>query len=75
VPTVTIRDVTERPETIECGSNVLAGVQPELMLNSVKAVLKQKPNWQPPAEYLVEDVSTTVLKIVLGYTHKEIHGL
>jgi UDP-N-acetylglucosamine 2-epimerase (non-hydrolysing) len=67
VPSVTIRDVTERPETIECGSNVLAGVKPEMMLNSVKAALKQKPNWQPPAEYLVEDVSSTVLKIVLGY--------
>ena len=26
VPTVTMRDVTERPETIECGSNLLAGV-------------------------------------------------
>ena len=25
VPNVTLRDVTERPETIECGSNVLAG--------------------------------------------------
>ncbi len=28
VPNVTIRDVTERPETIECGSNVLAGCDP-----------------------------------------------
>lgn len=27
VPTVTIRDVTERPETIECGSNILSGVE------------------------------------------------
>jgi UDP-N-acetylglucosamine 2-epimerase (non-hydrolysing) len=71
VPAVTIRDVTERPETIECGSNVLAGVEPVRMLNSVKAVLKQKPNWQPPAEYLVEDVSSIVLKIVLGYTRLE----
>jgi UDP-N-acetylglucosamine 2-epimerase (non-hydrolysing) len=71
VPAVTIRDVTERPETIECGSNVLAGVEPERMLNSVKAVLKQKPNWQPPAEYLVEDISSIVLKIVLGYTRLE----
>jgi UDP-N-acetylglucosamine 2-epimerase (non-hydrolysing) len=71
VPAVTIRDVTERPETIECGSNVLAGVEPERMLDSVKAVLKQKPNWQPPPEYLVEDVSSIVLKIVLGYTRLE----
>ena len=26
VPTVTMRDTTERPETVECGSNVLSGV-------------------------------------------------
>ena len=25
VPNVTIRDVTERPETLECGSNILCG--------------------------------------------------
>ena len=28
VPAVTIRDVTERPETIDCGSNVLVGRRP-----------------------------------------------
>ena len=32
VPNVTIRDVTERPETIECGSNMLAGADPERVL-------------------------------------------
>ena len=26
VPTVTIRKTTERPETIECGSNMLSGI-------------------------------------------------
>jgi UDP-N-acetylglucosamine 2-epimerase (non-hydrolysing) len=29
IPNVTLRDVTERPETIECGSNVLSGAEPE----------------------------------------------
>ena len=29
VPNVTIRDVTERPETIECGSNILSGADRE----------------------------------------------
>ena len=29
VPTVTVRDTTERPETVECGSNMLSGVEPE----------------------------------------------
>jgi UDP-N-acetylglucosamine 2-epimerase (non-hydrolysing) len=69
VPTVTLRDVTERPETIECGSNMLAGAEPDRVLACVTAVLDQPPAWTPPPEYLVQDVSTTVAKIVLGFRH------
>src|SRR5207249_4845752 len=29
VPTVTLRDVTERPETIEHGANILSGIDPD----------------------------------------------
>jgi UDP-N-acetylglucosamine 2-epimerase (non-hydrolysing) len=67
VPTVTIRDVTERPETIDCGSNMLSGADPERILACVSAVLDGPPDWSPPPEYLVHDVSTAVAKIVLGY--------
>lgn len=67
VPNVTIRDVTERPETVDCGSNMLSGCDPETILRCISTVLSQPPNWQPPAEYLVSDVSTSVAKIVLGY--------
>ena len=69
VPTVTLRDVTERPETIDCGSNVLAGGDPEKILALTELVTSSQPNWQPPAEYLAPDVSSTVLKIVTGYLH------
>jgi UDP-N-acetylglucosamine 2-epimerase (non-hydrolysing) len=69
VPAVTIRDVTERPETIECGSNMLSGADPERILACVAAVLDGPPAWQPPPEYLVRDVSTTVASIVLGFRH------
>ena len=68
VPNVTIRDVTERPETIECGSNVLSGAHVEDMLRAVDVALTLPHAWHPPAEYVVEDVSATVVKIVLGYT-------
>jgi UDP-N-acetylglucosamine 2-epimerase (non-hydrolysing) len=67
VPSVTIRDVTERPETIECGSNVLSGADPERIAACVIAVLDTPPAWQPPPEYLVRDVSAVVAKIVLGF--------
>ncbi|MBF0529743.1 MAG: UDP-N-acetylglucosamine 2-epimerase (non-hydrolyzing) [Deltaproteobacteria bacterium] len=66
-PNVTIRDVTERPETIECGSNILSGADGDSILLCVKTALNQKGKWNPPPEYLVEDVSTTVTKIILGH--------
>ena len=67
IANVTIRDVTERPETVECGSNILSGVEPESVLQCVQTVLDRERNWAPPPEYLVEDVSSTVIKIVSGY--------
>jgi len=70
VPNVTIRDVTERPETIECGSNILAGTEPETIIRCVEVVLAQPPNWTPPSEYLESDVSGKVIKVILGYNHK-----
>ena len=66
VPNVTIRDVTERPETIECGSNMLSGCEPEAILRCVETVLSRAPDWQAPVEYLAPDVSTTVVKIILA---------
>jgi UDP-N-acetylglucosamine 2-epimerase (non-hydrolysing) len=67
VPNVTIRDVTERPETIDCGSNILSGANPETLLRCIDIVTSQEPNWTIPPEYLAENVSTTVIKVILGY--------
>lgn len=65
-PNITIRDVTERPETIECGSNMVTGVLPDNVLRSVDTALGSPNDCQPPAEYLERDVSTKIVKIVLG---------
>jgi UDP-N-acetylglucosamine 2-epimerase (non-hydrolysing) len=67
VPSVTLRDVTERPETLECGSNILSGADPVDILRSVDLVLSAPPDWNPPAEYLVNNVSQTVIKILTGF--------
>lgn len=67
VPTVTLRDVTERPETLEAGSNMLSGAEPESILACVKTVLDRPNRWSPPPEYLAGNVSSTVAKILLGY--------
>jgi UDP-N-acetylglucosamine 2-epimerase (non-hydrolysing) len=66
-PNVTIRDVTERPETIECGSNVLAGAEPEAIARLVRQVTQAPTSWTPPAEYLAPHVAQTVGRIVLGF--------
>ncbi len=70
IPNVTIRDVTERPETIEVGSNILSGANPDNILRCVKTVLGSPARWAAPREYLVPNVSATVAKIVLGYLHR-----
>lgn len=67
VPNITLRDVTERAETVECGSNILTGVASEMILRAVQIATKLSCDWTPPAEYLERDVSTVVTKIVLGY--------
>ncbi len=66
VPSVTLRDTTERPETIECGSNVLAGVDPDAIVRCVRLVTRAAPAWEVVPEYLARDVSSTVCRIVLG---------
>ncbi|MDZ4655332.1 MAG: UDP-N-acetylglucosamine 2-epimerase (non-hydrolyzing) [Coriobacteriia bacterium] len=66
VPTVTMRDVTERPETIECGSNLLAGVEAERILPAIDVAVRSAGSWTPPAEYLATNVSDVVGRIVLG---------
>lgn len=66
VPTVTLRDVTERPETLECGSNALSGVGAGALLPLIAASSQGPRDFSPPPEYLRPDVSATVAKLVLG---------
>lgn len=71
VPNVTIREVTERPETVECGSNILAGSDPEAICRAVRFAVSGGNSWRPPAEYLRRNVSQTVLRILTGHRPAE----
>jgi len=42
IPCVTLRDNTERPETVEYGANILAGTVPEKVLECTKKMLSKK---------------------------------
>ncbi len=67
VPNVTLRDVTERPETLECGSNILCGIEPLKIGSAVRMVTSQAGSWRAPREYLEPCVAEIVSRIVLGF--------
>jgi len=48
VPCVTLRDNTERPETVDVGSNVIAGTDPGMILEKAKFMLSLKKEWVNP---------------------------
>ena len=48
VPCVTLRENTERPETVEVGSNVVAGTQRDGILSAVHTMLGRDLDWPNP---------------------------
>ena len=48
VPCVTLRENTERPETLKIGANVLAGTKPDRVRTAVRKQLAQRPSWSSP---------------------------
>ena len=48
IPCVTLRDNTERPETLEVGSNLLAGTLPDKILRCTRLMLNKENKWSNP---------------------------
>jgi UDP-N-acetylglucosamine 2-epimerase (non-hydrolysing) len=48
VPCVTLRDNTERPETVEVGSNIVSGVEEASILSAVEEMLRKDRGWVNP---------------------------
>ena len=48
VPCVTLRDNTERPETLDVGANILAGTSPDRILEAAKTMRQKPKNWINP---------------------------
>jgi hypothetical protein len=65
-PTITIRDSTERPETVWCGSNIVSGLDPKSILQAYETIKTCDTNWIIPLEYNKNNVSDTVVNILLG---------
>jgi UDP-N-acetylglucosamine 2-epimerase (non-hydrolysing) len=48
VPCVTLRDSTERPESVAAGANCLAGTDPRAIVRAAAKMNKRKRNWKNP---------------------------
>ncbi len=67
-PAVNLREATERPEAMDAGTIVLAGLGPEAVLDAVEITLESFKHQKPvlPPEYTIPDVSWRVLKLIQG---------
>jgi UDP-N-acetylglucosamine 2-epimerase (non-hydrolysing) len=66
IPTVTIRDTTERPETVWCGSNVISGLDKDNIVACFNRMKSANRNWKVPEEYDQNNVSDVVVNILLS---------
>lgn len=67
---VSIRTSTERPEAIDAGTIVLGGISENEVLTAINTVksLRRTAEVTLPAEYLIENTSERVVRIIQGYT-------
>ena len=70
-PAVCIRTSTERPEALDKGCFVLAGIDEKSLLQAVDTAVAMNDNGDdgiPVPDYVEETVSTKVVKIIQSYT-------
>ena len=70
-PAVCIRTSTERPEALDAGCFVLAGIRTEQLLQSIDLAVSMQKNGSigtPVPDYTAENVSVKVARIIQSYT-------
>ena len=70
-PAVCIRTSTERPEALDKGCFVLAGIDEKSLLQAVNTAVQMNMDGDygiPVPDYIEENVSTKVVKIIQSYT-------
>ena len=71
VPAVCIRTSTERPEALDKGCFILAGIDEKNLLQAVDTAVQMNRDGDlgiPVPDYVEENVSTKVVKIIQSYT-------
>ena len=72
LPAVTIRNAHERPEGMDAGTLIMAGLKKERVLDAVRVIIAQHDRggrvMLPVEDYEAHSVSKKILRIVLSYT-------
>ena len=70
-PAICIRTSTERPEALDKGNFIIAGITTEQVLQAVNTAVEMNRNGDygiPVPDYVEENVSSKVVKIIQSYT-------
>ena len=70
-PAICIRTSTERPEALDKGNFIIAGITTEQVLQAVDTAVEMNKNGDygiPVPDYIDENVSSKVVKIIQSYT-------
>ena len=68
IAAVCIRTSTERPEALDEACFVLAGIDKKNLLQAVEVAVKNKAGCKPVRDYVDENVSDKVVKLIQSYT-------
>jgi UDP-N-acetylglucosamine 2-epimerase (non-hydrolysing) len=72
LPAVTIRNTHERPEGMDVGTLIMAGLKKDRVLDAVRVIVAQHKRdvrvMAPVEDYEAQSVSKKILRIVLSYT-------
>lgn len=72
LPAITIRNAHERPEGMDVGTLIMAGLKKERVLDAVRVIIAQHDRntrmMAPVEDYEAQSVSRKILRIVLSYT-------
>lgn len=63
---ITLRDFIERPEAVDTGAIITAGVAPARVLDAVRTVLTSQTASRLPADYRIDDTAWRVLTFITG---------
>lgn len=72
LPAITIRNAHERPEGMDVGTLIMAGLKKDRVLEAVQVIVSQHDRsrrvMEPVADYEAHSVSKQILRVVLSYT-------